>query len=200
MKSLGGRNSAVRTSAQSDAVKFWTQPNLGSTVDQVAQYYATEKKLGLVESARFQAQLHMAGANTFMADWDAKFTYNYWRPVTAIRNGDQDGNDATERDASWTPLNATPMHPEYPSQAAILASVLRTVVERNFGANAGPVTITDTANPQLKRTFANIGDLAREMNEVRVWGGVHFRTSLDTSTDMGRRIADDVINTFMKPK
>ena len=56
-------------------------------------------------------------ANTFINDWDAKFTYNFWRPVTAIRNGDIDGNDATERDAGWTPLNETPMHPEYPSQA-----------------------------------------------------------------------------------
>jgi hypothetical protein len=199
-KSLGARASTVRTPAQTDVVRFWTQPNLGTSVDQIARHFIAEKKLPLAESARFSALLYMAVANTFMADWDAKFTYNFWRPVTAIRNGDQDGNDATERDASWTPLNATPMHPEYPSQAAIIAAVLQTIVERQFGANAGPITIVDTATPTLKREYASIAVLAREMNDVRVWGGVHFRTSLDVATGMGRRIADDLMAGYMKPK
>lgn len=75
----------------------------------------------------------MGVANTFINDWDAKFTYNFWRPLTAIRNGDMDGNDATERDPSWTPLNDTPMHPEYPSQAAIINGVAVGVLESVFG-------------------------------------------------------------------
>jgi hypothetical protein len=75
----------------------------------------------------------MASANSFITDWDAKFTYNFWRPVTAIRNGDQDGNDATERAATWTSLVPTPMHPEYPSQAAISAGVMMGVMEALFG-------------------------------------------------------------------
>jgi hypothetical protein len=199
-RSLGGRTSTARTTAQTDAVRFWSQPNLATSVDQLARHFTVEKKLSLAESARLSALLYLGVANTFMADWDAKFTYNFWRPITAIRNGDQDGNDATERDASWTPLNATPMHPEYPSQAAIIAAVLRTVVEREFGANAGPVTIVDTATPTLKREFASIAALAQEMNDVRIWGGVHFRTSLEVATVMGRRIAEDLLAGHMKPK
>ena len=75
----------------------------------------------------------MAIANTFINDWDAKFTYNFWRPITAIRNGDRDGNDVTERDSGWTPSNATPMHPEYPSQAAIICGAAVAILESYLG-------------------------------------------------------------------
>jgi hypothetical protein len=200
VKSLGGRVSTTRTAAQTDAVRYWGQPNFTAAADQVTRQFTEARKLGLSESARLSAQMTMAVANTFMADWDAKFQYNFWRPVTAIRNGDQDGNDATERDAGWSPLNATPMHPEYPSQAAMIAAVIQAVIERHFGTDAGPVTVADTANPQLKRTFASVADLATEMKEVRIWGGIHFRTSLATSAVMGKRIADDVIGAYMKPR
>ena len=87
----------------------------------------------------------MGVANTFITDWDAKFTYNFWRPVTAIRNGDMDGNDATERDPSWSPLNDTPMHPEYPSQAAIICGVAVVVLESVFGQGLEP--IADSRQP-----------------------------------------------------
>src|SRR5882762_1248999 len=118
-KEFGGVKSVKRTDAQSDAVRFWTQGNLFIAWYQAATQMSARKGLGLAENARLFGLLSMGLANCFIADWDAKFTYNFWRPVTAIRNGDQDGNDATERDAGWVPLNATPMHPEYPSQAGI---------------------------------------------------------------------------------
>ena len=90
----------------------------------------------------------MANANTFIVDWDAKFHYNYWRPVTAIRNGDNDGNDGTKRDAGCTPLNTTPMHPEYPSQAAILAGAGTAALAAALGgAPSTPVNIVDSADP-----------------------------------------------------
>ena len=118
-KDMGGAKSTRRTAEQTAAVKFWTQANLGPVWQEVARQLSAEKKLSLADNARLFALLNMGIANTFITDWDAKFTYNFWRPVTAIRNGDQDGNDATERDAGWTSLNANPMHPEYPSQAGI---------------------------------------------------------------------------------
>src|SRR4030095_12435487 len=106
----------------------------------------------LDENARLFALLSMGIANTFITDWDAKFYYNFWRPVTAIRNGDIDGNDATERDAGWTPLNATPMHPEYPSQAAIIAGVGVAVLEPVFGPRpAIPFTTSDLIDPKVTR-------------------------------------------------
>ena len=89
-------------------------------------------ELGLAECARLFALLNMGLANNYIVNWDAKYTYNLAVPVTAIRNGDMDGNDATERDAGWTPLNVTPLHPEYPSQATINATVASTILV--FGA------------------------------------------------------------------
>ena len=158
------------------------------------------KKLSLAENARLYALLNMGIANTFIIDWDAKFTYNFWRPVTAIRNGDQDGNDATERDAGWTSLNATPMHPEYPSQAAIIAGVSTGIFESVFGANPStPVVVSDVADPKIQRRYANIQQLAEEIRNVRVWGGIHFRTSVDVGYDMGRKIAVFLVENSIKP-
>ena len=113
-KEMGGAKSTKRTDAQSDAVRFWTQANLGPAWFQAAAQASAARGSPLAENARLFALMSMALANCFIVDWDAKFQYNFWRPITAIRNGDQDGNDATERDAGWQPLNATPMHPEYP--------------------------------------------------------------------------------------
>ena len=130
----------------------------------------------------------MGVANTFITDWDAKFTYNFWRPITAIRNGDQDGNDATERDAGWTPLNATPMHPEYPSQAAIMAGVAVGIVDTVFGPNPTiPFTVTDFMDAKLKREFRTLKQMADEHNDVRVWGGIHFRTRWKSATTWAGR-------------
>ena len=148
-KELGGAKSTKRTAEQTAAVKFWTQLNFGPAWQEVARQLSAAKKLSLADNARLFALLNMGTANTFITDWDAKFTYNFWRPVTAIRNGDQDGNDATERDAAWTPLNATPMHPEYPSQAAIIAGVSMGVFEAVFGANPStPVVASDLIDPK----------------------------------------------------
>src|SRR6267143_7266931 len=124
-KEFGGAKSIKRTDAQSDAVRFWTQTNLAPAWYQAATQLSAQKGLGLAENARLFALLSMGLANCFIVDWDAKFHYHHWRPITAIRNGDQDGNEATERDAGWLPLNATPMHPEYPAQAAINAGAAR---------------------------------------------------------------------------
>ena len=199
-KNIGGAKSTMRTPEQTEAVKFWTQANLGPGWQAAARQLAAAKGLSLAESARLFALLNMAIANTFITDWDAKFTYNFWRPITAIRNGDIDGNDATERDPGWTPLNDTPMHPEYPSQAAIICGVAIGVLEPVFGPNpAIPVTATDLMNPNLKRQFKNIAELDQEHRNVRVWGGIHFRNSLDVAYDMGRKIAAYLVDNSLKP-
>ena len=106
----------------------------------------------------------MGYANTFINDWDAKFTYNFWRPITAIRNGDNDGNDATERDAGWLPLNDTPMHPEYPSQASIIAGMSVGILESVFGPKpAIAYTVTDFNDASLKRQYPGITRWPRSM-------------------------------------
>ena len=199
-KALGGAKSAERTAAQTEAVKFWTQANIGPSWQAAARELSAAKGLGLAENARLFALLNMGVANTFITDWDAKFAYNFWRPVTAIRNGDTDGNEATERDPGWTPLNATPMHPEYPSQAAIISGLAVGVLEAVFGPNPPiPFTATDAADPKLKREFQTIAQLAAEHNDVRIWGGIHFRNSLEVGAEMGRNIAAYLVENAIKP-
>jgi hypothetical protein len=199
-KAIGGAKSSVRTAAQNDAVKFWTQANLPNAWQTAARAFATARELELAECARLFALLNMGLANTFISDWDAKFAYNFWRPLTAIRNGDQDGNDATERDPSWTPLNVTPMHPEYPSQAAIICATALGILESVFGPNPPmALTVADFADPKMKREFQSVSRMADEQREVRIWGGIHFRNSLEVSEDMGRKIAAYMVENAIKP-
>jgi len=199
-KELGGSKSAKRTQPQTDAVRFWTQSNFGPSWNEAARQLSAGKGLSLAENARLFALLNMGIANTFITDWDAKFHYNFWRPVTAIRNGDMDGNDATERDAGWTPLNVTPMHPEYPSQAAIQCGVAAGVLETVFGTGSvSPFTVTDTVDARLQRQFTSIGQMAEEHAMVRIWGGIHFRNTLEVSEQMGRKIAAHLISNYMTP-
>ena len=167
-KDLGGMKSSKRTDAQSDAVRFWTQANLGPAWFQAAMQVSARRGLPLAENARLFALMSMALANCFIVDWDAKFQYNFWRPVTAIRNGDQDGNDATERDAGWLPLNATPMHPEYPSQAGINAGAAKGILESFFGSGPESFVATDIADARLSRQFNSFAQMAEEHKAVRV--------------------------------
>ena len=199
-KTLGGAKSTARTAEQTAMVRFWATPNLGPGWQAAARQFAVAKELPLAECARLFALLNMATANSFIADWDAKFTYNLWRPITAIRNGDLDGNDATERDAGWAPLAPTPMHPEYPSQAAISAGVAVGVLEAVFGPGLSiPFTAADIADPKKTRTLNSIAQMAEEHGNVRIWGGIHFRNSLEVASEMGKKIAAYVVENSNKP-
>jgi len=198
-KEFGGVKSVKRTDAQSDAVRFWTQGNLFIAWYQAAEQISARKGLGLAENARLFALLSMGIANCYILDWDAKFHYQFWRPITAIRNGDQDGNDATERDAGWLPLNATPMHPEYPSQAGINAGTARSILESAFGTGSEGFAVTDAGDARLQRRFDSLAQMAEEHKEVRIWGGIHFRNSLNVGEAMGRKLGDYLVANYMTP-
>ena len=142
----------------------------------------------------------MSLANAYIVNWDAKYIYNFWRPVTAIRNGDQDCNDATERDAGWTSFNPTPMHPEYPSQATINARL-----RRRFWnpvcclAKAIPVTATDVRDAQADAAVRQPGRYGRGAEECPRLGRRHYRFAIRTSEDVGRKVAAYMIENTLKP-
>jgi hypothetical protein len=198
-KEFGGVKSVKRTDAQSDTVRFWTQGNFFVAWYQAAEQISARKGLGLAENARLFALLSIGIANCYILDWDAKFHYQFWRPITAIRNGDQDGNDATERDAGWLPLNATPMHPEYPSQAGINAGTARSILESVFGTGPDGFAVTDAGDARLQRRFDSLTQMAEEHKEVRIWGGIHFRNSMNVGEAMGRKLGDYLVANYMKP-
>jgi hypothetical protein len=200
VKILGGARSTARTPAQTEAVKFWENVNFGPAWQAAARELSLKKDMPLADCARVFALLNMSLANAYIVNWDAKYAYNFWRPVTAIRNGDQDGNDATERDAGWTSFNPTPMHPEYPSQATINATIAAAVLESVFGpVNAIAFTVTDVRDAKRTRPFASLADMAEEQKNVRVWGGVHYRFAIRTGEEMGRTVAAYMIANTLTP-
>jgi len=198
-KDMGGAKSVKRTQDQTDAVKFWTQTNITPSWYFAAEQLGAARKLGLADNARVFAILSMGFGNAFILDWDAKFTYNSWRPLTAIRNGDQDGNAATERDAGWVPLNATPMHPEYPSQAGINNGVATGVLQAIFGKGQASIVAHDLGEPKITRTFTSLQQMSDEQKGVRIWGGIHFRNSVEVGEAMGRKIAEHLVANTIKP-
>jgi hypothetical protein len=199
VKQMGARTDSRRSAEQTDIAKFWEQTGAGS-FNQIVQQVAEAKKLPLLENARLYAHVYLATADAFIAIFDAKYTYNFWRPLTAIRNGDRDDNDATERDAAWAPFIPTPMHPEYPCAHCIAQSSAATVLNTLFG-DAVPTTVimTSPTAPGVTRKFNRLSDYTAEIINARIYDGVHYRTSGEVGVEMGRKIGEYVTQNFLKP-
>ena len=137
IKDLGAKDSAKRTARQTEDARFWL--NVGPrAVNPLARQIVIAKNMDLLDSARFVALFSAAAADAAIAVFDAKYNYEFWRPITAIRNGDIDGNPATERDATWQPIDITPMRPEYPCAHCIISSSVAAVIGGLFGARRFP--------------------------------------------------------------
>jgi hypothetical protein len=157
------------------------------------------KTLDLLDNARLFALYAMAMADSYIAVFDAKYTYPFWRPVTAIRNGDIDGNDATERAPAWEPFIATPMHPEYPCAHCINSAAGAAVLEAFFGDVVPPFSLTSPTASGVTRKFSRLSDYVRESIDARVYDGVHYRTSGEAGAAMGRKIGEYTVQNYLKP-
>jgi hypothetical protein len=132
--------------------------------------------------------------------FDAKYAFNFWRPVTAIRNGEIDGNDATAPDAAWLPFVDTPMHPEYPCAHCISAGAVAAVLEAEFGqGRVTPIAMTSATAPGVTHRWERIGDYVKEVNNARIWGGIHYRNSTEVGERMGREIGTFAVKSAMQP-
>jgi len=188
IKDLGGRNSTKRSAAQTETARFWSIVGIASW-NPIVRSLASAQPRPLIANARLFALVNMAAADAFVAVFDAKYAYQLWRPVTAIRNGDIDGNDATEIDPAWVPLVDTPMHPEYPCAHCITSSAVATVLEAEFGdGEVAVMTSTSTAVPGVTHRWTRIRDYAEEVSNARIWSGVHYRNSTEVARRMGREI------------
>ena len=198
VKALGTKQSARRDKEQTEIARFWEfslPPIYYGVVRSVADAPARE----VTQNARLFATVAQAMDDAMISVFDAKYHYNFWRPATAIRNGDVDGNDATDRDATWTPLIDTPMHPEYPSAHSILASAVGVVLLAELGEGSMPVLTTSspTANGASRR-WARIDDFTREVSLARIYEGVHYRTSTEVGDAMGKRIGDLAVTSHLR--
>jgi hypothetical protein len=138
--------------------------------------------------------------DALIAVFDAKYHYMFWRPFTAIRNGDIDGNDATERDATWLPLIDTPMHPEYPCAHCIVASAVGSVLAVEIGNGPSPVLRSRSPTaPGIERTWNNVDDFVAEVAVARIYDGVHYRNSTEVGTAMGKKVGSLVAANALTP-
>ena len=198
VKDIGGKKSAKRTSEQTDTARFWTITGPQS-FDPIVRQLASAPGRSLSQNARLFALVEMAVADSYIAVFDAKYTYNFWRPITAIRNGDIDGNDATARDAAWVPLVDTPLHPEYPCAHCINSGAARAVLESEFGAGPNPLTMTSATAPGVVHKWASIQEYAEEVSLARIYGGIHWRNSTVVGKAMGKKIGELAVQNYLKP-
>ena len=190
VKALGSRNSTQRTPEQTAMAKFW-EATAPAVYWPVARSVATASGRDVTDNARLLAVAGMAMDDALTAVFDAKYTYNFWRPVTAIRNGDLDGNDATVPEPGWTPFIDTPMHPEYPCAHCIVSGALGAVLEAEIGAAPAPKlsSASSTAGGAV-RTWASVSNFTEEVALARILDGVHYRNSAEVGTAMGKKIGE----------
>jgi PAP2 superfamily len=199
IKSLGRFDSKTRSGRQTEDARFWLAVG-GNVYYPVVHSVAVAKKLSLVDSARLFALVAVARADALIAVFDAKYHYDFWRPLTAIRHGDNDDNPATERDATWRPIADTPMHPEYPCAHCIAAASTCSVLEAVLGSAEIPeVAMTSPTAPGVTHRWTNLRAFVKEVSEARIWAGFHYRFSTRVGEDMGQEIGAYTVKTLMQP-
>src|SRR5207247_922781 len=178
VKDLGRADSTTRTDEQTQIAKFWND-GLGTAFamgywNRIAEQVATDQGLSLVQDARLFALLNIAEADAHISCWDAKYAYNLWRPVTAVRAADTDGNPDTEADANWSPLLTTPNFPSYTSAHSTLSAAAAGVLTELFG-DSYHFTVGSEGLPGVTRSFDSFEAAAQEAGRSRIYGGIHYQ-------------------------
>jgi hypothetical protein len=203
IRELGGLESTTRSAEQTMVAKFWFLTG-ARTYNPIVRQVAQALQMNLLDCARLYALASMAAADSFIAVFEAKYHYHFWRPVTAIRNADLSQNATTPRDAAWQPLGDTPMHPEYPCahciSASAVAAVLRAVVGDEVGHEMGDITVTSHTAPGVTRRWTRLSDYSREVSNARIWAGFHYRFSTVAAQEMGRKIGELTVTTTLRPR
>ena len=197
---LGAASSVKRSAWQAETARFWVMTGSAGW-NQAARALVASKPLPLVESARLFAQMNMAPHDALLAVFEAKYEYGFWRPLTAIRNGDRDGNDATERNPDWTPLIETPLHPEHPCAHCVYDGAGSAVLKAPFGNGTLPeFMLSYPAMPGVTRKCTSIQQLEDEVAMARIWGGVHFRNSNEVGNELGAKVGNHVLQNHLRPR
>jgi hypothetical protein len=209
-KLFGAATGSARTPEQTDIGWYYTD-NPGAYGNRIIRRIAADQQLDTADSARYFAQTYVTLADTFINCWDSKRYYNFWRPVTAIRAGDTDGNDATEPDPTWLPLALTPNHQEYPSAHGCFTGSVMNAAENFFGTKkltlnlaacsvpGHPCSDPATGAGGVTHTFSRTQDALKEVIEGRIYGGMHYRTSVVHGIVMSNKVAHYVAKNYFLP-
>ena len=195
VKALGARDGSTRTPEQTATAWFW-EPLAGTVWPATIRRLAREQKLDLASSSHFQAAAFAAFADGLIACWDAKFHYNFWRPVTAIRHGVSDGHPLTDGDHAWEPMAVTPNFPEYPSGHACATAAVAHVIEDYF-RHGVPIPTRNVVTGE-ERVFKQAADVVDEVIEARMLLGLHFRSADEDGAEIGREIARQIRRTWFR--
>jgi hypothetical protein len=188
----------ARTPEQSMIARWHGVEQAWPQFSRIARILAAESPADLLDTARAFALLGLTLGDAAVSVFEAKYAYNFVRPVTAIRNGDADGVPETIGDAGWTPFLVTPSHPEYPSGHSTIGGAAPEVIKKIYGHHAGVAT-TAPRVPGLTRHFEDADAFVADGQVARIYGGIHFRTAVVEGRRQGRKVAKLVLETALLP-
>jgi hypothetical protein len=205
VKTLGGKTSTAltivtRTGAQTELANFFSEPFL-VLIQRVARDILNRYGRDLSESARALALANVAAADAIIGTWGAKIEFNFWRPITAIRQGHLDGNAQTDADPAWEPFLTTPNYPDHPSGANNLTSSIMRTMELFFRSDRLPFTAETkaAAAAQKFRPYESFTDFRHDVVDVRIYQGIHFRTADEVAFVTGQQSADWAFSHILRP-
>lgn len=200
VKTLGAKNGASRTPEQTEIALFWSDGPGTYTPpghwNQVAEVVAARRDLSLPEQARLFALLNIAMADSAIAAWDAKYAYNSWRPITAIRQAELDNNPNTTADPTWDSLIGTPPFPEYVSGHSTFSGAADAILSNFFGDNVS-FAIGSLGLPDTTRSFGSFSQAADEAGISRIYGGIHFLSADLDGLALGNSLGNYVFDNFL---
>jgi hypothetical protein len=189
---VGGVDSTERPPDRADVARYFAITSAVQAWNPVALQLSADHGMSLSELARTLALLNMAVNDGLIASMDTKYFYNFWRPVTAIRAGDTDGNTRTQPDAAFTPYIATPAFPSFPSAHASAGYAGREVLERMFKRKRHSITLSNPAVPGVILRYSNLEEITDDIDDARVYGGIHFRFDQVAGAWQGRNVGEYV--------
>ena len=204
VKALGAASGSTRTDDQSEIARFWADGAGTETPpghwNHIAQDVSSALGNTMEENARLFCLLNLAMADGAICAWDCKYTFYNWRPVTAIRNADTDGNPDTEPDSAWSSFIGTPPFPDYVSGHSTFSASAATVLAMFYGTDNIPFTTGSDFLPGVVRSFDNFSAAANEAAVSRVYGGIHFRFACEDGVDAGISIGEWTFTHYLQPK
>ena len=198
VKSLGSATSTERTPEETEIALFHTESPNTFFWHNLRDFAAT-KHLDTAASARLFAMVVIAWGDASQACFDSKYYYNFWRPSTAITAADTDNNPETTVDPAWMPLVPTPPHPEYPAAHGCAAGATAETLRRFFGTKHLMMTFTSTVAGTIPHTYHTTDDLVDEIIAARVYGGMHYQTSVIHGAELGRKVAKYMADNYFRP-
>jgi hypothetical protein len=199
VKEVGGVGSTERPDDRAAVARYYAATSAAHAWNQAAVQVMASQRKSLAERVRTLALLNMAISDGLVSSMETKYFYHFWRPVTAIRGGDSDGNPRTEPDAGFTPFITTPVFPSYPSAHASASYAAREVLERVGGTGRQSITLSNPAIPDVVLSYTNLQQITEDIDDARVYGGIHFRFDQDAGAWQGSHVGEYVYQHNLRP-